>query len=48
EAINDVNKYPEKLNLAEVKIYRQKIVTQLEYFKDFDKKALKFEDFDDM
>lgn len=43
-----MNKYPEKLNLAEVKIYRQKIVTQLEYFKDFDKKALKFEDFDDM
>ncbi|CAG8795395.1 24374_t:CDS:2, partial [Gigaspora margarita] len=48
EAIKDVNKSPEKLNLQEVKIYRQKIVTQLEYFEDFDKKALTFEDFDNM
>ncbi|CAG8694529.1 11853_t:CDS:2, partial [Gigaspora rosea] len=48
EAINDVNKSQEKLNLQKVKDYRQKIANQLKHFEDFDKKALKFEDFDDM
>ncbi|RIB01495.1 hypothetical protein C2G38_2256153 [Gigaspora rosea] len=48
EAINYVNKSQEKLNLQKVKGYRQKIANQLKYFEDFDKKALKFEDFDDM
>ncbi|CAG8784018.1 672_t:CDS:1, partial [Cetraspora pellucida] len=46
--IEHVNKTPEKLELKEVKEYRKKIDKQLEYFEDFDKKALKCDDFDEM
>ncbi|CAG8772332.1 539_t:CDS:2, partial [Racocetra persica] len=48
KAIDDANRSPKKLELPEVKKYRHEIDKSLEYFEDFDKKALKPDDFDDM
>ncbi|CAG8769288.1 13820_t:CDS:1, partial [Dentiscutata heterogama] len=47
KAIDHVNKTPEKLELKEVKEYRNKIDKHLKCFEDFDK-ALKWDNFDDM